>query len=103
MAGDGEDTYCKVQSAKTKKLMNLELNRIYNEDCLEGMKRIPDKSVDAIITDIPYNEVNRKDNGLRTLNKETADVGNFDISELTTILCKKNKRLCVYVLWYQSS
>lgn len=91
MAGDGEDTYCKVQSAKTTKLMNLELNRIYNEDCLEGMKRIPDNSVDAIITDIPYNEVNRKDNGLRTLNKETADVGNFDISELTTILCKKTK------------
>ena len=24
----------------------IELNKIYNEDCLEGMKRIPDKSVD---------------------------------------------------------
>lgn len=26
-----------------------ELNKIYNEDCLEGMKRIPDKSVDMIL------------------------------------------------------
>ena len=32
----------------------IELNKIYNEDCLEGMKRIPDKSVDSIITDHPY-------------------------------------------------
>lgn len=32
----------------------IELNRIYNEDCLEGMKRIPDGSVDCIICDPPY-------------------------------------------------
>lgn len=32
----------------------IELNRIYNEDCLEGMKRIPDNSVDLIVTDPPY-------------------------------------------------
>ncbi|MBQ3337494.1 MAG: site-specific DNA-methyltransferase [Selenomonadaceae bacterium] len=28
---------------------------IYNEDCLEGMKRIADGSVDMILTDLPYN------------------------------------------------
>ena len=33
----------------------MELNKIYNEDCLEGMKRIPDGSVDLIITSPPYN------------------------------------------------
>ena len=27
---------------------------LYNEDCLEGMKRIPDGSIDAIITDPPF-------------------------------------------------
>ena len=32
----------------------IELNRIYNMDCLEGMKRIPDKSVDMILCDLPY-------------------------------------------------
>lgn len=33
----------------------IELNKIYNEDCLEGMKRMPDNSVDMIITSPPYN------------------------------------------------
>ena len=32
----------------------IELNRIYNEDCLEGMKRIPDGSVDMVLCDLPY-------------------------------------------------
>jgi site-specific DNA-methyltransferase (adenine-specific) len=32
----------------------IELNKIYNEDCLEGMKRIQDKSVDMIFCDLPY-------------------------------------------------
>ena len=32
----------------------IELNKIYNEDCLQGMKRIPDKSVDMILADLPY-------------------------------------------------
>lgn len=32
----------------------IEINKIYNEDCLEGMKRIPDGSVDCIICDLPY-------------------------------------------------
>ena len=31
-----------------------ELNRIYNEDCLVGMRDIPDKSIDCIICDLPY-------------------------------------------------
>lgn len=33
----------------------MELNKIYNEDCLIGIKRIPDESVDLIVTDPPYN------------------------------------------------
>ena len=32
----------------------IELNKIYNEECLNGMKRIPDRSVDAVICDLPY-------------------------------------------------
>ncbi len=34
--------------------MMLEINKIYNMDCIEGMKLIPDGSIDAIITDPPY-------------------------------------------------
>ena len=30
------------------------INKIFNEDCLEWMKRIPDGSIDCIITDPPY-------------------------------------------------
>jgi len=32
----------------------VELNRIYNEDCLEGSERIASGSVDLILTDLPY-------------------------------------------------
>lgn len=38
----------------TKATEGIELNHIYNEDCLEGMRRIPDKSVDMILCDLPY-------------------------------------------------
>ncbi len=30
-------------------------NRIYNEDCITGLKSLPDKSVDLIVTSPPYN------------------------------------------------
>lgn len=32
----------------------MELNKIYNEDCFKGIKKIPDKSIDLIIIDPPY-------------------------------------------------
>ena len=41
----------------------IELDKIYNEDCLEGMKRIPDGSVDAIICDLPYGVLNKGNEG----------------------------------------
>jgi len=33
----------------------LEINKIYNQDCLEGMKLMPNKSIDLIVADPPYN------------------------------------------------
>lgn len=38
----------------------IELNRIYNMDCLVGMKEIPDKSIDMILCDLPYEETGNK-------------------------------------------
>lgn len=38
--------------------MNLDI--IYNEDCLTGMDRIPDKSIDMILCDLPYGVLNRQ-------------------------------------------
>ena len=32
----------------------IELDKIYNEDCLEGMKRIEDNSIDCCVTSPPY-------------------------------------------------
>lgn len=32
----------------------MELDIIYNEDCLEGMKKIDDHSIDLVVTDPPY-------------------------------------------------
>lgn len=49
--------------------MELEINKIYNKDCIEGMKDIPSNSIDLVITDPPFaidfkavrNNYNRKD------------------------------------------
>jgi site-specific DNA-methyltransferase (adenine-specific) len=35
----------------------IELNKIYNEDCLETMKRMEDKSVDLVVTSPPYDNL----------------------------------------------
>jgi site-specific DNA-methyltransferase (adenine-specific) len=32
----------------------MEVNKIYNMDCLEGLKQLKDKSVDLVLTDPPY-------------------------------------------------
>lgn len=38
----------------------LKVDIIYNKDCLEGMKELPDKCIDAVIADMPYGVLNRK-------------------------------------------
>lgn len=39
--------------------MNIEHNRIYNMDCLEGMKMISDCSIDLTVTSPPYGELRK--------------------------------------------
>lgn len=41
----------------------MELNKIYNEDCLVGLKRLPDKCIDFVITSPPYNKGETKNSG----------------------------------------
>ena len=43
--------------------MSIELDRIYNMDCLEGMKQIPDGTIDLIATDPPYKLTSRGSSG----------------------------------------
>ena len=38
----------------------MELNKIYNEDCLVGMEKIPDNSVDMVLCDLPYGTTRNK-------------------------------------------
>ena len=37
----------------------IEINKLYNDDCLHKMQFIDDKSIDAIITDLPYGQTAR--------------------------------------------
>lgn len=48
---------------------------------MEYMKEMQSESVNLVLTDIPYGEVNRDSNGLRNLDKDVADVMTFVLSE----------------------
>lgn len=45
-----------------EKIGDFDLNKIYKMDCLEGMKKLPDESIDLIVTDPPYYIENLKEN-----------------------------------------
>lgn len=47
----------------------------------ESHERTWGGSIDLTLTDIPYGSVNRKDNGLRNLNKGNADIETFNLQE----------------------
>lgn len=57
----------------------MENNKIYHGDCMDYFKIFLNDSVDFTITDIPYEKVNRKSNGLRNLDKGKADIMNYDL------------------------
>jgi DNA modification methylase len=64
---------------------------LVNADCIEAMSKLSDKSIDLVVTDIPYGEVNRKSAGLRNLDKDKADVVNFNLPDLVDELCRLTK------------
>lgn len=76
--------------------------KLINDDCLN----INLPKCKLILTDIPYGEVNRKDNGLRKLNKEKADVETFklydflnhiyDSSDIFIIFCGNEQYSEIY-------
>jgi len=72
-------------------------NKLMYGDCMKLMKKLPDKSCEMVLTDIPYGEVNeaRKNFGggygkLRNLNKGFADVLTFDLDDFV----KECSRIC---------
>ena len=65
--------------------------KLLQGDCMKLMNNIPNESIDLVLTDIPYNVVNREDNGLRKLDKENADVLTFDLINFLEQLYDKAK------------
>lgn len=63
--------------------------KLMKGDCLELMKTLPDSSVDMVLCDLPYGEVNQKSAGLRLLDRTKADVCNIDLE----VLCSEFFRL----------
>lgn len=55
-------------------------SRVLNIDAIELLKSLDDKKVDLLLTDIPYEYVNKKSNGLRKIDKEGANTKTFDLN-----------------------
>lgn len=87
----------------------MNLNSIYNIDCLEGMKQIPEKSVDMILTDLPYGVTDCEwDNIIpfaplweqyNRIAKDRAAIVLFAVQPFTTKLIHSNLKYFRYC-WY---
>ena len=55
--------------------------KLYNDDCMKVLPTLADGSISLTLTDIPYDEVNRKSGGLRNLDKSHADIITFPLDE----------------------
>lgn len=87
----------------------MKLNSIYNMDCLEGMKSIPENSVDMILTDLPYGVTECEwDNIIpfaplweqyNRIAKENAAIVLFAVQPFTTKLIHSNLKDFRYC-WY---
>ena len=60
----------------------MELDIIYNQDCLEGMKRMPDGCVDLVIADPPYDFKSTKGGGAFGSRSEDGSKGRAYHAEL---------------------
>lgn len=63
--------------AENKRMLGpYELNRIYQRDCIEGMRELPDESVDLVIADPPYGIDFRSNHRKYTELKTTGGIAN---------------------------
>ena len=86
------------------KLGEYETNNIYNEDCYEAIKKIPDKSIDLVYIDIPYliesggtgtSEVAKR---IHKLNYETlANIRDGIDYSIFEELCRVMKHIFIYI------
>lgn len=72
---------------------------LFRCDCIERMRAMVDNSVDFTLTDIPYDAVNRRSNGLRNLNKGAADECTFDLVEFLDGVYRVTKNsICIFAV-----
>ena len=79
--------------------------RLSTGDAIELLNRLEPREADAIITDIPYGEVNeRPSNGLREWDVGSQDVVNFDLEELATLCYERTAGwVLIFCGWGQFS
>lgn len=70
-------------------------NKLYKESCIDFLKK-EEVFFDHIITDIPYDVVNRDSNGIRNFDKESADILLFDL-ELFLKLCANKVKDKIFI------
>lgn len=78
----------------------LPINKIYNMDCLEGMKKIPDGSVDMILCDLPYGTVkNMAIDGWKNKGESCTWDNKLDIEKLFIEyerVCRENANIILF-------
>ena len=82
----------------------MELNKIYNEDCLIGMKNIPDKTIDLVVTDPPYLLTTLCGGGIlhrREYIKELDGIKDGFSTEVLDELCRVMKKINIYLFCSQ--
>lgn len=88
-------------------LLGYELDTIHNMDCMVGMKKMGDNCVDFVMTDIPYDSVNKLDNknkGIRQISKGDADIITFNLDEfLAEIYRVCSNSFCIFCGFSQIS
>lgn len=87
----------------------MELNKLYNEDCINGMKRIPTNSIDMILTDLPYGVTDCKWDKIipfdllweqyNRIAKDRTPIVLFSVQPFTTKLIQSNMKHFRYC-WY---
>ena len=95
----------------------IELDKIYNEDCLQGMKRIADGAVDCVVTDPPYELENQgggfwsksedptvnhyNARGTRKGMDKLGDIKDGITDEVLDEMCRVMKRINIYIFCSQ--
>jgi len=95
----------------------MDFDCIFNEDCLEGMKRMPDASVDCIVTDPPYMLENQgggfwsknedpkantyNSRGTRKGMDRLGDIKDGITDEVLDEMCRVMKRINIYIFCSQ--